>query len=243
MTSENSLVSVIVPVYNCERYLAEAIESILAQTYRPIEIIIVDDGSTDNTSSIAKAFGKEVKYFYQPNSGPPYARNRGLKMARGDIIGFLDADDLWERNTLEVQLSRLEKNPAVEIVLGKIQVILPCRDSADKTDFEVFADPWVALHLGSALFRKSVFEAVGVFDESLHYSDDWDWFMRARELGIPMIIHSEVTMFHRRHEQNITNQKKASNSSTLRMLKKSLVRRRKKQNKVESLPKVSDFLE
>src|SRR4030042_4290993 len=117
-------VSAIIPVYNGEAFLAEAVESIRQQGYRPIEIIIVDDGSTDNTKRIAAGLKGDVHYVYQPNSGLPAARNRGLNEARGDVIAFLDVDDLWSRDKLEHQLLRLNDAPSAEIVLGYTQIMI-----------------------------------------------------------------------------------------------------------------------
>ena len=118
MKSSRPMVTVIIPVYNGEEYLAEDIESVLGQTYHPLEIIVVDDGSTDDTATVASRFKELVRYIYQPNSGPAAARNRGLKMARGEVIGFVDADDLWVENKLDLQLGLLADNPSVQIVIG-----------------------------------------------------------------------------------------------------------------------------
>src|SRR5436190_9496549 len=97
----SSLISCIVPVFNGDRYLAETLDSILAQTHRPIEIIVVDDGSTDGTSAIAAEYGEKIRYIRQENSGVASARNLGLQSARGDFIAFLDADDLWHAGKLQ----------------------------------------------------------------------------------------------------------------------------------------------
>ena len=102
MTKPN-LISCIVPVFNGERYLAEALDSILAQTWRPLEVIVVDDGSTDGTAHIAAGYGAEVSYIHQANAGPAAARNRGLDAARGEFIAFLDADDLWHKDKLSAR--------------------------------------------------------------------------------------------------------------------------------------------
>src|SRR5690606_28366702 len=118
-----SQVSVIIPVYNGERYLAEAVHSILAQTVPTLEIIVVDDGSTDGTARVAQRFGDAVCYVYQPNRGPAAARNRGLERARGEIVAFLDADDLWREGKLACQCARLEADPTLDIVLGHTQFV------------------------------------------------------------------------------------------------------------------------
>ena len=118
MRCEPILVSVIIPVYNGEAFLVEAVESIQRQVHRPLEILIVDDGSTDNTAKIAAGFDDDVRYTFKPNGGPASARNTGLKMARGSVIGFLDVDDLWTEKKLEWQLTRFVSTPTLEIILG-----------------------------------------------------------------------------------------------------------------------------
>lgn len=236
-----SFVSVIMPVYNGEVFLAEAVESIRRQEYEPLEIIIVDDGSTDNTGKIAQDLKGNIRYFYQRNSGPGAARNKGLEMALGDIIGFLDVDDLWPAGKLELQLAHLAHNPSMEIVLGRKQLMLLSGVTAGTAEFREFRKPSVALSLGCCLFRKSVFDKVGFFDEGLYHCDDWDWFMRARELGVSMLPHPEVMLLCRRHENNMTNQVDVGNYYTVRMLKKSIDRRRQQnRGSASSLPRLFD---
>lgn len=104
-------------------FLSEAVASIWQQNYHPLEIIIVDDGSTDETAELAKSLGKDIRYAYQRNSGPAAARNKGLEMACGDIIAFLDADDLWPPNKLRIQVTRLVNDPKLDVVLGRIQFV------------------------------------------------------------------------------------------------------------------------
>ncbi len=231
-------VSAIIPVYNGEPFLADAIESIKQQSYEPLEIIIVDDGSIDSTTMIASSTKGGVRYVYQPNSGSPSARNKGLKLARGNVIAFLDADDLWTENKLEIQLALLSKDPSVEVVLGYLQYIRSSQSGDGKPKFEKYPNPWLELNLGAAICLKSAFDKVGFFDEQLHYCDDVDWFMRAKELGLSMLIHKEITLYHRRHEHNITNQRSLNYSYFAMAIKKSLDRRRKSgEGVVISIPK------
>jgi glycosyltransferase involved in cell wall biosynthesis len=240
MSNENKLVSVIIPVYNGERYLGEAIESVLAQDYRPMEVIVVNDGSTDNTETIAKRYGNDIIYARQEKRGPAAARNRGLRMSHGEVIGFLDADDLWSENKLSLQLTRLAEDRSVEIVMGLSQPMKLQTDKDGKAIFEKWYDPFCALLLGAALFRKSVFEKVGLFDETLHYGEDTDWFMRVREMGVSMTIIQEVSLFYRRHESNMTLDSVTRDRFFIKALKKSLDRRRKEgQGSVSSLPKLA----
>src|SRR5438093_12571348 len=103
---KQSMISCVVPVFNGERYLAEALESILEQSYRPLEIIVADDGSTDGTRAVVAHYGTQVRYLWQPNSGPAAARNLGLSAARGEFVAFLDADELGHPEKLERQMAR-----------------------------------------------------------------------------------------------------------------------------------------
>jgi glycosyltransferase involved in cell wall biosynthesis len=244
MKESHPMVSVVIPVYNGEDYLAEAIGSVLAQEHHPLEIIVVDDGSTDGTATVASQFNESVRYIYQPNSGPAAARNRGLKMARGEVIGFVDADDLWVKNKLNRQLGLLADNPSVQIVIGLAHTVEIVGSVDGKPRLEQVMDPAVNLTVGSALFRRPVFDRVGLFDETLPYCEDWDWFMRARELDVPMMIHQDVALLYRRHRENMTNRVELVNPSMLRMLKKSLDRRRQQgPSPPTSLPKLADFEE
>ncbi|MBD3561475.1 glycosyltransferase family 2 protein, partial [Planktothrix sp. FACHB-1355] len=119
---DNSLfVSAIIPVYNGEKYLAEAIKNVKNQDYQPLEIIVIDDGSTDRTPEVAAAFKDSIRYVSQPNSGPAAARNHGIRIANGDVIAFLDVDDLWSDDKLKLQANYLANNPSVGIVQGLIQ--------------------------------------------------------------------------------------------------------------------------
>jgi glycosyltransferase involved in cell wall biosynthesis len=241
---DQPLVSVIIPAYNGEAYLAEAVESIRRQNYNPLEIIIVDDGSTDGTAQIATSFKGEVRYVYQPNSGGPAAgRNRGVKMAHGSVIAFLDQDDLWPANKLALQVPRLVEDPSLEVVLGRIQTIRLSQSADGKLDFVNFRGPRIHMLLSCAIFRKSVFDKLGFFDETLQYcSDDLDWFMRARECGVSMVILNEVTLFWRIHERNTSRDSSIRNHALTEVLKKSLDRRRQRGGRsVASVPRFSDF--
>ncbi len=244
MATESLSVSVIIPVLNGEAFLAEAVESIRAQGIKPLEIIIVDDGSTDGTAEVARSLGKGINYVYKKNGGVASARNKGLKMARGNIIAFLDADDLWSEKKLEQQLLRFTENPSLQIVMGFIQMMVRKKTLGSKIVFENFADPFMPFSLGSALYRKNVFSRVGVFDESMQMGEDVDWFMRAREQGVPMTIHKDTVMFNRVHGSNITMDKQTSNTYFMKVLKKSMDRRKVLgKGAVDSLGNISDLYE
>lgn len=222
---ETVFVSVIIPVYNGADFLRDAVESVLAQPYGSLEIIIINDGSTDRTPEVAAALQGPVRVIPQLHRGLPATRNHGVRLARGDAIGFLDADDLWSQDKLALQLPLLRANPAVPIVLGHTQLMRLVGKEQGRSQFAAWGAPALALSTGSALFSKSVFEHVGLFDESQAYCDDLDWFMRAKERGIPTLVHPEVTLFYRRHTQNMTNDTQLSKQFLITMLKKSIDRR------------------
>lgn len=241
--SSKPLISIIMPAFNAAAFIADGIKSILAQEHRPLEVIVVDDGSTDDTAKIVTGFGDPVRCYAQKNAGPPSARNRGLSEAQGDFIGFLDADDVFEPGKLNLQLKKLGENPQVDIVLGK-RVLFQLSSGLD--DPPVFVpmeqDNDVSLSLGTALFRRAAFDKVGSFEESLIHQDDWDWFMRARELKIGLLMHRETVLNVRLHRTNITRDRAAGMHFLPRMLKRSIDRRRA-QGTTESLPKLGDFEE
>ena len=225
------LVSVVIPVFNGEGFLREAVESVLAQKYSPLEIIMVDDGSTDGTADVARSLPETVRYLHQTNQGPAAARNRGIERAQGSLIAFADADDLWPEDKLALQLPYLMRDPAAEIVMGRIQQVL-----LSETGAENFAEPAYSVNLGSAIIRKSVFERVGLFDETMRYSEDVDWFMRAREGGAAIVTIDAVTLLYRQHDQNMTRGKSTSELNVLKALKRSLDRRRESTGFASALP-------
>jgi len=230
------LVSVVIPVFNGERFLREAVQSVLDQKYSPIEIIIVDDGSTDGSSAVARSFSETVRYLYQANQGPAAARNRGIEHAQGSLIAFADADDLWPSEKLEMQLPYLINDAAIEIVMGRIQQVRLSKTVNGQTQTEELAEPAFSVNLGSAVIKKSVFERVGLFDESMRYSEDVDWFMRAREAGAAIVTIDAVTLLYRQHEENMTRGKSTSELNVLKALKKSLDRRRERTGVASALP-------
>ncbi|MBL8148797.1 MAG: glycosyltransferase family 2 protein [Blastocatellia bacterium] len=198
MGSDQNSISVIMPVFNGDPFLAEAVASIRRQSLQPMEIIIIDDGSTDRTSRYATSLGEDVYYFYQENGGPAVARNRALRIARGEIIAFLDADDVWPEDKLAIQSSCLAADPSLEIVTGNTQYL-----KYDGKDYKPYLQPTFNLHLGAGVFRRSVFEKVGEFNPSLHLSEDIDWFKRANALEIKIAKLETTTLYFRIHEKNL----------------------------------------
>ncbi|MBW4576550.1 MAG: glycosyltransferase family 2 protein [Aphanothece sp. CMT-3BRIN-NPC111] len=198
------LVSVIIPVYNGDRYLAEAIETVLTQTYQLIEIIVVDDGSIDNSAEIAKGY-KEVKYFYQPNQGVSVARNVGIAAAQGEFLAFLDADDIWTNDKISKQVNYLCQHPQIGYVVCHSCLFLeptsniPPGLNLDKL-FKV-----APVYIPSALvIRKSALEKIGVFAHQYRLGEGMDWFFRANEADICKAIVPEVLLHKRIHDRNLS---------------------------------------
>lgn len=218
-------ISVIIPAYNAERFLPAAVDSIRRQAVGVLEILVVDDGSTDATGSLALELGSEVRVLQQANSGAPAARNLGLSHAAGELIAFLDADDLWTGDKLTVQLARLEADPDLAVVLGCTQLVRQV-DGETGASLEPLGPPGLLTSLGAALFRRSAFERVGRLNEGLRMDDDVDWFLRAIELDLPLTTVPHVSQLYRRHGGNITNARQMDMRFFVRALKLSLDRRR-----------------
>ena len=199
-------ISCIVPVYNGARYVAEALDSILAQTLRPTEIIVVDDGSTDTTAEVVNGYAQDVTYLRQSNAGPASARNRGIAIATGDFLAFLDADDLWHADKLERQIAALNANPAAGICLTYVQNFWVDELAVERERMrdQPFARPLLGYVCQCLLARRSAFDAVGTFNEAKRVGEDIDWFMRAEQAGIVKQIVTDALVYRRIHEQNIS---------------------------------------
>jgi glycosyltransferase involved in cell wall biosynthesis len=233
------LISVIVPAYNAERFLLEAIRSIESQNYPRLQLIVVDDGSTDRTAEIAKSFGDKVEYIYQTNRGPAAARNRGMHLARGEFIAFLDADDVWMADKLREQLAFLMRDEECDVILGRMQYVW--LDGAEQPD-PLHDAPSTGVNVGAGLFRRRVFNRVGTFDETLRFAEDHDWFLRAREAAVSIRVLDRAVLLYRRHGQNMTADPKASRLPIVGVLQRSLQRRRAQVNgQVKALSNWNDL--
>jgi glycosyltransferase involved in cell wall biosynthesis len=238
------MISCIVPAYNTELFIGAALESILSQNFEDLEIIVVDDGSMDRTAEICAGFPSTVRCISQENAGLPAARNRGLQYSRGDFITFLDADDVYVTGSLILQLKKLMLNPAVDLVVGRfLNEEISSVPGEPMAFVPVDTPDDIVLSMGVSLIRRHVFEIVGMFDESLRYCDDWDWFMRAREMQVPMLFHRETVMRRRLHHDNMTRDREIGNAYMAMMLKRSIERRRNRFGKANSLASLSTSLE
>jgi glycosyltransferase involved in cell wall biosynthesis len=215
------LVSVIIPLYNYERYLAEAIESVLAQTYSHTEIIVVDDGSTDGSASVAAQYTNSVKYFYQPNAGLATALNKGITMSSGGFLAFLDADDIWTPKKLQHQMSAMD-DPGVDMVFGQIEQFY----SPELNKQRGIVGVMPGFSKGALLIRRQSFSMVGSFNEQFQLGDFVEWYLRAVELGLKSLMLPEVVMRRRIHAGNMGIRQRAHRADYLRILKTLLDRRR-----------------
>ncbi len=223
---EKPLVSVIIPLYNGERYIVEALESVFKQDYSPFEVIVVDDGSTDQSATLVKTF-PQVRYIYQKNQGNAVARNVGISQARGEFCAFLDQDDLWAADKLSVQVDRLIRNPELGFVVGCLLNFLDT-DSPPPLQLrrDFLSDAKVAYLPGSLLVRKSVFGRLGLFNPDFRYGSDSDFFFKAKDAKISMEVCPEILLYRRVHAENLSHSIQASNADLLKLIHFSIQRQR-----------------
>lgn len=193
------LISVVIPVRNGAPFLVSAMNSVLAQDYRNVEVLLVDDGSTDDLAGRIKDYGEAVRYFRQEPRGQAAARNRAICESRGDPIAFLDIDDLWTRGHLRTLLGSLTQNARAGIAQGMMRQFWSTRDGKCWRTV-----PYRMPYLGSCLFRRSVFAQCGLFDESMSYGEDHDLFYRCWENDVVKLKLDAVSLLYRRHAGNMT---------------------------------------
>ena len=229
------LISCIVPVYNGEKYLGEAIESVLRQEIEPTEIVVVDDGSTDSTAMVIAAFGDRVRFLRQMNQGPAAARNLGVGAARGEFIAFLDADDLWRPNKLHRQMERFRDRPELDICVTHVQNfwIPELKQEAERFQSHRIAKPTPGYVTSTFLARKVLFESVGVFNTNLKHGDAQEWIIRAAEKGAVMELLGDVLVYRRLHHSNFSRAVGEALDDHLRIIKGSLDRRRQRDGTVK----------
>jgi len=212
--NSNPLVSVIIPVYNGEKYIAEAVESVLGQTFEDYELIVVDDGSTDNTKYVLLSYGNRLKYIYKPNGGCASARNAGIKEGKGKYFAFLDADDTWLPNKLEAQMNKFEVNPEIGLVFCDHCVFNEngiVYDSVAKRrsiyEGMVFERLWQNNFVGisGVVVKRECLNKVGLFDESrdIDAVEDFNLLLRiARYYKFGFV--NEVLFKYRLHGANMS---------------------------------------
>jgi glycosyltransferase involved in cell wall biosynthesis len=224
-SAENPLVSVIIPVYNGERYLSQALDSALAQEYSPMEIVVVDDGSTDCSADLARGY-ESVQYLYQPNGGPAVARNTGIAASCGEFIAFLDHDDVWEPWKLRIEMDCFREHPDLGYTMARGEFI-----------FEVGTErpAWAVLQQGDGVpvplqgalvVRRTVFDLIGLLDPSFRAAEDTEWIMRANDAHVSMIVLDGALVRRRIHEANTSHRQDLAWNGLFRAVRDSMHRQR-----------------
>ena len=225
---KSNLVSVVIPVYNAERYVGEAIESVLAQANANLQVIAVNDGSTDNSESVLSRYQPRVQAISQKNTGVSGALNRGIEHARGEFFGFCGADDLWAPDKLQRQFDALAADPDLDVVFGNVeQFISPDVSASESRKWVCPTEPMPGYHTGAMLIRRAAFLRVGGFETKWKFGEFLDWFARAEELNLRHTMLPEVVYRRRIHGANMTIRQRESQRDYLHILKARLERKRK----------------
>jgi glycosyltransferase involved in cell wall biosynthesis len=223
---EEPLISVVIPCFNQERFLADAIESVLAQNRPAGEVIVVDDGSTDGSREVAAAF-PGVIVDSQPNGGLAAARNRGIARSRGSFLVFLDADDRLLPNALEANLEALSSHHSAALAAGHCRIIdsrgeivaeYPQRAGSGDLYLALVRGNFIAMP-GTVMYRRSAIEKLGGFDSSVDAAADYDLYLRIA-LHFGMVVHSAVIGEYRRHDGNMSNNVPLMLASTLKVARR-----------------------
>lgn len=221
-------VSTVIAVFNGARYLGEAIDSVLGQTHPAIDVIVVDDGSTDGSAEIAGRYAERVRVVRQENRGQVAALNAGIAQAMGEYVAFLDADDLWEPEKIARQLDRFAARPGLGYCVTWIRNFLSPELEADRPTLNpaLFQDtPGYAV--STLMARRDLFDDIGLFDAGWKHANKTAWFLRARDLGIAGEEIDQVLVRRRLHTDNVSQRHaRRSLDEYLRLVKQSLDGRR-----------------
>lgn len=205
------IVSVIIPTYNRGHFVADALASVLTQTYRRFEVIVVDDGSTDDTRQRVAAFEGRVRYIYQPNAGLSAARNTAIRASRGVLLALLDDDDVWLPRKLERQVALMEADPGIGVAYGwwacvdEAGMLLPQTQQSTHHGL-VFAELLLGNFVApsTTLIRRVCFDHVGLYDTELKGAEDWDLLLRVAKAGYPFACVPEILMHYRLHSNQLS---------------------------------------
>jgi glycosyltransferase involved in cell wall biosynthesis len=219
-------VSVVVPLHNDEAYLDEALRSILGQTRPPEQVIVVDDGSTDASAEVARRHVPLITLLSQANQGIAGARNAGIAAATGEVIAFLDADDLWPADSLERRLDTLEADLEVDAVYGLVeQFISPEVDAPTRERLHLPEGRTAARFAGAVLVRRRVFDRIGGFDPALKVGEMIDWSARLKDSGAKVAVVDALVLRRRIHGANTMLQTRPGHGDYLRALRASVARK------------------
>lgn len=216
------LVSVVIPVHNGERFVAEAVEAVLGQDHEPIELIVVDDGSTDTTADIVARY-PQVRYIRQDNAGPSAARNTGIEVSSGELLTFCDCDDVYRKGKVSAQVHHLENHPETSCVLVR---------------HETFVEPgtappaWMAtddagVQVQSAMVRRAVVDAIGGYNAEYRLTENMEWLSRMRAANLRIDVLDDVLVDRRLHGANLSYERKGLQQGLLRSLRDRVEEKRK----------------
>ena len=223
--NDRPLVTAVIPAFNAEAFIGEAIESVLRQDYGRVEAIVVDDGSTDRTAAIASRC--EVKVLRQQNRGQAAARNAGVAVAAGAFVSFLDADDLWTPSKLSTEAAHLLAHPELDYVLVRMQrTLLPGAPWPPGTPAHWFDEPQPGTLPSAALVRRSVLGRIGPFDTRFRHGSDTDWQARAADAGVRYELLPDVLVRYRVHGANDSYDNLGMRREMFELLRASLARKR-----------------
>lgn len=213
-----ALVSVIMAAYNAAEHIGEALDSVLAQDWQPLEVVVVDDGSTDDTAAIVGRY-PEVVYVHQENQGPSAARNAAVERSSGELVANFDSDDLLPSTRISDQARYLLAHPEIGAVFGRQEWMnAPEWMARDAVYGDVDGIP-----LSSVMFRREVFFELGGYDTSFVHGEDMDLLMRMREQGIEYQVIPEIVLYRRYQASSLTGGR-PSHEPLLRSLRAKLAR-------------------
>lgn len=219
-------VTAIIPVYNRQHYIRDAIENVMAQNYPSLELIVVDDGSDDGTAEVIRQLPYDVRVIRQPNEGPAAARNRGILNATGELIAFLDSDDLWPDGALQILVDELVRDPELMVAKGYSQ-FSKLNPLTNHYEFEGNPEECFPYSIPGSVFRAEAFAKAGLLDVELQFGEDTDWFNRAKENNLKVKRVPMISLIVRRHQKNMTLGKSDTELGAIRVFKKALDRKRR----------------
>lgn len=220
------LVSVVVPVFAGERFLGEALETIAAQSHPHLETIVVDDGSPDASAAIAAGY-PDVRLLREPHRGVAAARNAGVRAAHGELIAFLDQDDLWHAEKIALQVALLAERPELAIALSHVEMVL--LDGTPRPTWLTWETGRQRGYLPSTwLVRREAFELVGLFDTRYRIVCDADWLARAKDRGLRNGMLAQTLVQWRIHDANGSYEQAQMRSETFSMLRATAERQRER---------------
>ncbi len=247
--SQTPQVSVIIPAYNGDRYIVQAVESSLSQTFTDLEIIVVDDGSTDGTHQVLEPYLHRIRYIYQENQGVAAARNRGIKEAKGDLIAFLDQDDFFFPNKLAAQVALFRSSPSLGIVNSGWRLVDEQGNAiSDIEPWQYFPEldleTWIVrtpVLPGAMMFSRQLLERVGGFDSRFNGVDDVDLILRLALTGCESAWLRQVTLYYRQHDRSVSTQKALQQAITLESVQQNFFNQQDLPDRVRQLESQARF--